>query len=417
MKSPSARISQAKLAAQVERIVAATPSSDIHTHLYDPAFGELLLWGIDDLLVYHYLVAEAFRYMEMPYEKFWTLSKTWQAEVIWDKLFIQNSPISEACRGVLTSLHALGLDVKKRDLPALRKWFAKWKVENYVTRCLELAGVKTVCMTNSPFDGLERPVWERGFKRDPRFTAALRIDPLLLAWHETAPVLSSWGYKADATLNDGSISEARRFLADWSKRIQARFMMVSLPPEFDFPANTTCAQMLEQVVLPQCRELGLPLALMMGVKRQVNPQLRMAGDGMGLSNLAALQHLCAGFPQNKFLVTVLARENQHELCVLARKFRNLHVFGCWWFTNVPAIMEEMTRMRLELIGLSVTPQHSDARVLDQLIYKWQHSRRIITQVLAEKYAGLAQTGWVVKPDEIQRDAQNLLGGAFDQFCR
>ena len=49
------------LAKQVDRIVANTPVFDIHTHLYDPAFRELLLWGIDDLLTYHYLVAEAFR--------------------------------------------------------------------------------------------------------------------------------------------------------------------------------------------------------------------------------------------------------------------------------------------------------------------------------------------------------------------
>src|SRR5213592_4577609 len=162
-----------QVAAAVEEAVARTAISDIHTHLYDPAFGELLLWGIDDLLVYHYLVAEAFRYMEMPYEKFWTLSKTWQAEVIWDKLFIQNSPISEACRGVLTTLNALGLDVKKRDLPLLRRWFGKWKVADYVTRCLELSGVRRLCMTNSPFDDLERSVWEKKFKRDERFQAAL----------------------------------------------------------------------------------------------------------------------------------------------------------------------------------------------------------------------------------------------------
>ncbi len=417
MKSAKPRAARPNLAAQVERIVAATPITDIHTHLYDPAFGELLLWGIDDMLVYHYLVAEAFRYMEMPYEKFWTLSKTWQAEVIWDKLFIQNSPISEACRGVLTTLNALGLDVKKRDLPALRQWFSQWKTEDYLTRCLELAGVKSVCMTNSPFDDVERPVWEKGFERDERFTGALRIDPLLVAWPETAPVLAGWGYKVDATLNDGTISEVRRFLAGWARRIQARFMMVSLPPDFDFPSRTSCAHLLEAAVLPQCRDLGLPMALMMGVKRAVNPQLKMAGDGMGLSRLAALENLCAAFPQNKFLVTVLARENQHELCVLARKFRNLHVFGCWWFTNVPSVIDEITRMRLELIGLSVTPQHSDARVLDQLIYKWRHSRQIITRVLVEKYTDLAATGWVVKPDEIKRDAQNLFGGAFEQFCR
>ena len=406
----------AELAAQVERIIASAEVYDIHTHLYDPAFGDLLLWGIDDLLVYHYLVAEAFRYFEMPYDKFWKLTKVQQADMIWDALFIQNSPISEACRGVLTTLNALGMDVKRRDLPSVRKWFAQWKVGDYISRCMELARVKTICMTNSPFDDLERPVWEKGFKRDGRFTAALRIDPLLVGWGDTAPLLMKWGYQVGVSLNDKTISEVRRFLEAWTKRIDARYLMVSLGPDFDFPSDQYSARLLERAVLPHCRDFGVPMALMFGVKRQANPQLRLAGDGVGLTKLSALEHLCASFPDNKFLVTVLARENQHELCVLARKFRNLHVFGCWWFTNVPYVVEEMTRLRLELIGLSVTPQHSDARVLDQLIYKWQHSRKVISGVLAEKYSQLADTGWQPSEAEIKRDAANLFGGAFERFC-
>ena len=50
--------------------------------------------------------------------------------------------MSEACRGILTTLHALGLDVKKRDLPALRQWFAGQSVDDHITRCMELAGVQ-----------------------------------------------------------------------------------------------------------------------------------------------------------------------------------------------------------------------------------------------------------------------------------
>lgn len=400
----------------VARVVASTPIQDIHTHLYDPAFGELLLWGIDDLLVYHYLVAESFRYLDLPYEKFWALTKSQQADLIWQQLFVEHSPVSESCRGILTTLNALGLDVRHRDLGALRKWFSAQSPTHYISRCLELAGVSSVCMTNSPFDDLERPVWEKGFERDPRFRAALRIDPLLLAWNSTAPTLAKWGYDVSATLNDKSIAEVRRFLRDWTKRIGARYLMVSLSPDFDFPSHDACSQLLAEAVLPHCEEHGLPMALMMGVKRQVNPQLSLAGDGVGLSKLSALQELCARFPQNKFLVTVLARENQHELCVLARKFRNLHVFGCWWFTNVPSLIEEITRMRFELIGWSMTPQHSDARVLDQLIYKWRHSRQLITKVLAGKYADLARTGWQVTESEVERDAKDLLGGAFEKFC-
>src|SRR5687767_8277775 len=113
MKNPISNKARPRLAKAIEKAVASTPVYDIHTHLYDPAFGELLLWGIDDLLVYHYLVAEVFRYSNMPYEEFWRLSKTEQADAIWNTLFIEHSPISEACRGVLTTLKALGLDVKR----------------------------------------------------------------------------------------------------------------------------------------------------------------------------------------------------------------------------------------------------------------------------------------------------------------
>jgi hypothetical protein len=84
---------------------------------------------------------------------------------------------------------------------------------------------------------------------------------------------------------------------------------------------------------------------------------------------------------------------------------------------VPCLIDEITRLRLELLGLSFTPQHSDARVLDQIVYKWQHSRRLIAQALVDKYADLAQTGWQVSRAEIERDVNDLFGGAFDRFCR
>lgn len=417
MTQPVSTKRRAALAAQVEKTLANTPVYDIHTHLYDPAFGELLLWGIDDLLVYHYLVAEAFRQFDVPYDKFWAMSKQQQADVIWDTLFIQHSPISESCRGVLTTLNRLGLDVKKRDLPKLRKWFAKWNVADYTTHVMERAGVNRICMTNSPFDDIERAVWERGFERDPRFTAALRIDPLLLSWSDSAaPRLRDWGYNVTPELSEKTVNEVRRFLADWTRRIDAQYLMVSLPPDFIYPGNNSCARLMETAVLPHCREFGLPFAMMPGVKRGVNPLLKLAGDGVGLCDTASYESLIAAHPDNQFLITALARENQYSLCVAARKFRNLHLFGCWWFTNIPYLIEEMTRMRLELIGLSVTPQHSDARVLDQILYKWDHSRRLIAKVLTDKYADLAATGWEPTGAEIQRDVQDLFGGSFERFC-
>ena len=403
------------LTRKVEEIVAAVPVDDIHTHLYDPAFGELLLWGIDDLLVYHYLVAEGFRYLSLPYEQFWKLTKRQQADLIWEQLFLKHSPISESCRGVLTTLNFLGLDVKKRDLAGLRQWFAGQNVRDYTTRCMELAKVRSICMTNSPFDDLERPVWEKDFPRDDRFKTALRIDPLLISWEAAGPRLVEWGYKVKPELGVKTMSEVRRFLEDWSKRMNPEFLMVSLAPDFEYPDESPCAQLIEKAVLPHCREFDLPFAIMPGVRRAVNPDLRLAGDGVGATELTSVQNLLASHPKNKFLCTILARENQHELCVLARKFRNLHIFGCWWFTNIPVLIDEITRMRLELLGLSFTAQHSDARVLDQIIYKWDHSRRVISRILGEKYEAIAESGWEPTMAEIDRDVKALFGGSYREF--
>jgi hypothetical protein len=404
-----------ELQAQVEKAIAQTPIYDIHTHLYDPAFGDLLLYGIDDLLVYHYLVSEAFRNMTIPYEKFWSLSKTEQADLIWNALFVENSPVSESCRGVLTTLNKLGLDPRQNDLSSLRKWFAQWNALDYTQHCMELANVKTICMTNSPFDDLERPTWEQGFSRHNGFTSALRIDPLLMQWEQTAGQMQGWGYDVSTHMDEKTIAAVRRFLLDWTQKMDALYVMVSLPPSFEYPGNSSTAQLIEKAVLPFCRENNLPFAVMMGVKRAVNPHLQLAGDGVGKSDIVALENMAAQFPDTKFLVTMLSRENQHELCVVARKFRNIHVFGCWWFTNIPHLIDEMTQLRMELLGLSFTPQHSDARVLDQIIYKWDHSKEIIARVLTEKYSDLARAGWTPTQDEIERDVRGLFGGNFEKF--
>lgn len=416
-------LSQASLRSAIGKAVERTPIDDIHTHLYDPAFGELLLWGIDELLTYHYLVAEFFRYHPIDCDKFWSLPKAGQADLIWEHLFIQNSPVSESCRGVLTCLTRLGIDLKKRNLALIRKHFKSWSCDRYTDHVLRLANVERVIMTNNPFDDLERPVWEKGWRRDGRFEAALRLDDLLLHWKRAVPRLRAWGYAVAPEINHRAIEETRRFLRDWIRRFQPVYMAVSLPPSFSFPEplpgpdRATVSRLLADVILPECREHGLPFAMMIGVKKLTNPRLKLAGDSVGRADVGVVERMCRDWPANRFLVTMLARENQHELCVAARKFRNLHVFGCWWFLNNPSIIEEMTRERIEMLGLSFTPQHSDARVLDQLLYKWDHFREVLTPILEEKYQAIRQRGWPVTSADIERDVKSLFGGAFRSFLK
>jgi hypothetical protein len=400
---------------EVYEVIGQTPIFDLHTHIYDVPFGGLLLWGIDELLTYHYLVAEVFRVAPMPYDQFWAMPKNQQADHVWKHLFLERSPVSEACRGVLTTLQGFGLDVGSRNLDSFREFFRSTTVEAHIDRVFRAAGVKEVVMTNDPFDPLERPVWEKGFERDPRFHAALRMDPILASWEAASQTLGGWGYQAAASLGREDRKEVRRFLEDWIARMNPLYMAVSLTPDFCYPDDSARTSLIEECILPVAREHNMPFALMIGVKRQVNPQLKLAGDSVGKSDVGTVERLCERFPKNKFLSTFLSRENQHELCVTARKFPNLMIFGCWWFMNNPSIIDEMTRERIELLGLSMIPQHSDARVLDQLVYKWRHSKVLIGRVLVEKYADLLSTGWQVTREEIARDAGLLLAGNFERF--
>jgi hypothetical protein len=415
MDSSTQAISPGQVSATVARVVHETPVVDMHTHLYSEQFGSIGLWGLDELINYHYLIAEIFRFSPISYDEFWAMDTPRQAEAIWKSLFEENSPLSEATRGILTVLQQLGLDTSKPDLKAFRAYFAQQKRSDYTDRVFKLANVKSVVMTNDPFDSAERAVWMKGPDVDPRFRSVLRLDPLLMKWNESHQQLASWGYAVEPGLGGRTLAEVRRFLEDWVKRMRPVYMAVSLPPDFSFPDPSVRSRFVADCVLPVCREHGLPFSMMIGVRKLVNPALRLAGDSLGTADLSVVERLCGEFPQNRFLVSMLARENQHALCVAARKFRNLMPFGCWWFMNNPSIIEEITRERFELLGTSFIPQHSDARVLDQLLYKWPHSRSIIAKVLAEKYADLQQTGWTVTEGDVRRDVRKLFEDNFTEW--
>lgn len=390
--------------------------TDMHTHLYAPQFDNLLLWGVDELLTYHYLISESFRWSDEPYEHFWSLSKKEQADWIWQKLFIDHSPISEAATGFLTIMHRLGIDTTSRNLDDIRAAFADVTTKEQVDRVMELTKVRKIVMTNDPFDPLERPVWENDQgKSDKRFYAALRVDNLLNNWEQAVQDLQALGYAVTAEWTDATKAEVHRFLVEWIEKIDALYLAVSMTGDFAYPADDHRSRMVDEVMVPVCRQQGIPFALMIGVKRRVNPSLQLAGDMSMHSDVSAVEALCRNYPDQKFLITMLARENQHELAVLARKFRNLMVFGCWWFLHIESMVEEMTRFRMELLGTAVIPQHSDCRVFEQLIYKWEHSRRIIGTVLADKYEKLHQSGWAVSEADVARDLDDLLNRNFWNF--
>jgi len=407
----------ASLEAAVREAVAHATITDVHTHLFSPAHGDLLLWGVDELLTYHYLVAELFTIAPrgLRPEAFWQMPKPAQADLVWEHVFLGHGALSEAARGAVTTLNRLGLDIAGRDLAGIRAWFAEQNAEEYLAKVFDLAGLDYAVMTNNPFVPEEVACWDESLPVPGCLRTALRIDPLTDDWPAAAEAMSAAGYAVQADGSGQSYANARKFLADWIERIGPMYLAASTTNTFTYPAEGAVAGAIDEVIVPTAREFGLPVALMIGVRRQVNPALGDAGDGVGIADVAAVQNLCGRNGDVKFLVTMLSRVNQHELCVCARKFGNLHLFGCWWFCNDPSIIEEITRQRLELLGATFTANHSDARVLDQLIYKWAHTRQIVADVLADKYRLLYEAGWRPTHREVAREVRNVLGGAFEEF--
>jgi hypothetical protein len=385
----------------IDEVVQSTPVFDLHTHLSPPEFGELCLWGIDELVRYHYLIAELFRSNPIKPAEYWALTKEQQADIIWDTLFVQNTPISEAARGVVCVMSALGLDPGAETLKEAREYFADVDVHEHITNVFEASNVTDVVMTNDPFHPLEKQVWTGDGNSDTRFHAALRMDPLINDWTN---VTEREGF-ADA-------AAARKFLDQWIDRMKPLYMAVSMPYDFMYPDNSPRSMVLRDVVIPTAKAHDLPFALMIGVKRQINPLLGDAGDSVGRADLSSVEHICRENPDNRFLVTVLSRENQHELCTIARKFANMTPFGCWWFLNNPSIIAEITSERLEMLGTSMIPQHSDCRILEQLIYKWTHSRRVIADILFNQYMELTLDGYPLTQKHIQRDVEKMFSKNF-----
>ena len=85
--------------------------------------------------------------------------------------------------------------------------------------------------------------------------------------------------------------------------------------------------MIDEIMIPVAREMNLPLAMKFGACRGMCEGLNPCGggDGVTVADTTPLRALCTRFPDVKFLATFLSQVNQHEVCVMTQKFRNLHI--------------------------------------------------------------------------------------------
>jgi len=308
-------------------------------------------------------------------------------------------------------------------------------------KMMRLARLRYVVTSHDPFELDQLQHCLNATSCPPRYRSAVALDKLLEGdFSQVCRTLNELGRPA-------TLRAASQLLRECVQNIRPVFLTAATPDGFSYAGRTSPPrppgapedeegpslsaildkdltsswsvpspqEVLNAVLLPLCREFSLPLSLRMGTRRAVMPALGLAGDAVGSAELRSLGRLCEENQDVKFLFTVLSRSDQHEAAVLATKFRNLHLWGCWWYCNYPSVVQEVTSLRLEMLGTKFTFQASSARVHDQLIYKWIHARSTLTKLLVTKYTELMATGWKVSRGDIRRDVIRLLGGAFEEF--
>ena len=396
-------LSNDNLSNKLSNIIDSTTIFDMHTHLFPPSHKNFFLSGFKNLLNYHYLIAELLTATNIDASTFYSYNFEKKASLIWNELFEKRTPVSEACTGVLSILKELNIEINNKNFLSISDEYDN-KIQSD-KNILNYSNVSSLVMTNNPFDLDEWSLFKSTDWDKKIYLASLRLDDLILDYEEAY----------NKAKNQTSKQEQDTIVAYLEKCYQQSRPVYAAVSLNLANFKTIVDGSMWRNILAWLERKKLPLSLMLGVKRSVNKDFGLAGDGIGDTNLKELSKLCNSFPKNKFLVTCLSLNDQHELTVLSRKHPNLRIFGFWWFMNQPTIIKQVLKMRIDMLGFSFIPQHSDARVTDQLIYKWSHFKKILYPILLEYYQNLLYKNFPLSEDILQRDINKLLFGNAKNF--
>lgn len=390
---------------------------DPHAHVFPEGFKNSLVWGIDELLTDNHLVSEYLEFNVVDKAEFTLLPKEQQANLIWKTLFVDNSPVSEKQMGIIYILSKLGIDTSSKDLNEIRKYFKNINLQEHIDKVLKVARVKEVVMINDPLNQKDREIWETVGNTDERFKSALSLDMLLNSYKDSYKKLREIGYEVNNRLDERSLKEIKKYLTDWVKKTGALYLSGVMPPDFFLPASYQREKIMKHCILPVCKEFNLPFVMIIGIKRGNNTKSGEFTDSVAKGRVAAVEYMCRTYPENKFIITMAARENQYELINATKRFKNLYIFGCGSYLSGLNLIEETIKLRVEGLGLAFIPQYSDAKVLEQLIYKWGFIRKIVADILIERYKTLMKLGWAITEKEIKRDIETLFNNNFMRMIK
>lgn len=386
-----------------------TPAADVRTFLKPPAVGadRVPASGVDHLLTSPAILVEFFRRrppaagdgtadIETTHEAYVkSLTQPELADIVWRQLFVDNPPISEACRTVLTTLGLWGIDVGSGDLRVLREQSGCFPDGKRFEQSMKMANLELILY---PVEALA----EDGFSQPPPgVRPVLALDSLLGDWKESARKLRALGFAVKGKIDDFAPLELRRYLAGEIDRLSPAAMSLDWPVQAH-PGDSGVGRLVREAALPLCRERGLPFFLAAGDWRSRPDACPPAPD------VETLSPLWEDNPDLKFLLIPTHMNQLHSACLAASRRRNLLLGGVESPAAAPSWLEAFTRIRLEAAGASFHYCHSGAETPEELVGRWAHLRWALGVALIRRYAELRRTGWRHSEEDVRKDVKAIL---------
>jgi glucuronate isomerase len=269
-------------------------------------------------------------------------------------------------------------------------------------RVLHQSNLEKVFLTNDFDDPLE------GFDTR-RYVPCLRTDDLV--FHLDKPEVRQRLAKATG-VEAGDWPGLRRavgVLFQHFTRRGAKACAISLPPDFapmavpereaadaltavlggrDAGQKRTASLAVFWLLAEHCHNFKLPFDLMIGVNRRVYEQGVYQGQDLFDQRTSLIQYaaLFNAFPQVTFCVSVLSSGQNQELASYSWIFPNVVTSGHWWYSNIPALVEQDARVRMQAVPKTKQiGYYSDMYKLEFGLPKYNMYRRILAQILADDF--------------------------------
>jgi glucuronate isomerase len=383
--------------------LTAIPLIDPHSHI-EPL--SPVSKSLDDILGYHYYteLAHSAGMSQDPLGKEVDPRERVRAIIAQSDRFDNTAQYSWFLDIAKTFLGFSGERITSADADALvgaaEKTFAQRDWEEQV---FKKSNLEAIFLTNEFDDPLE------GFDTK-RYVPCLRTDTLVFRFKE--PEVRQRLAKATG-IDAGDVPTLKKAIRVLFEKFTARgakACAISLPPDFVSDAKTLKQDnSIFWMIAEHCREFKLPFDLMIGVNRKVYRNGVYQGQDLfdQRTSLIQYQELFNAFPEVTFPISVLSSALNQELVSHAWIFPNVVTSGHWWYSNVPAYIENDLCARLQAVPKTKQiGYYSDAYKLEFVLPKFSMYRRVLAQVLAEEFVEpkrLSENGAVGLGKRLLRD--------------